>query len=103
MSKYNFDTWLNSQKCLDLSEIMVNGFDVISDAELIANGFRKEEQGFSKEECEIFSIRVKTLMTLLKYKVKDVRVSESDWQLFKVFCKELVDKKQMDKEILDQF
>ena len=60
MSKYNFDTWLNSQKCLDLSEIMANGFDVISDAELIANGFRKEEQGFSKEECEIFSIRVKS-------------------------------------------
>ena len=101
--KYNFDSWLNSQIDFDVTEIIANGFDVISDAELVVNGYRQKEEDFSMEEYVKFSIRAKTFMTLLKHRVKDVRVSESDWKLFKVFCEELVAKKKVDKAILDQF
>jgi len=103
MLKYNFDFWLNSQLGLSLQEMIENGFDIISDAELIAVGFRPEEEDFSKEECGKFAIRIKTFMTLLKFGLKDVRVSEPDWQSFKPFCDALVDNKQMDKAILDKF
>ena len=103
MSKYNFDTWLNSQIDLDLTEIINNGFDASSDAELIARGFRQEEQGISREECGKFSIRVKTFMTLLKFGQKSLHVLECDWESFKPFCLRLVEKNQMDKEILGLF
>lgn len=103
MSKYDFDTWLNSQLGLNLTDIIANGFDVASDAELIAGGFRPEEEGISKKECAEFAIRVKTFMTLIKFGHKDIRVLESDWQSFKLFCEVMVKNKQIDKLILDQF
>ena len=103
MSKYNFEAWLNSQSGLDLPEMIANGFGVAADAELIASGYRPEEEGISKEECAKFAIRVKTFMTLLKSGHKDVRTTEADWQSFRPLCEALVKKKQMDQAILAKF
>ena len=103
MSKYDFDTWFKSQLDYDLSEILVNGFDVVSDAELISSGFRPVELGFSKVECLEFAIRVKSLMTLLKFGLKDKRTLKSDWETFKPLCEILVNKKQMNEIILSLF
>jgi hypothetical protein len=103
MLKDNFNTWLNSQQGLDLPEMVANGIDVASDAELIANGLRPENEGSHREDCAEFAIRVKTFITLLQYGLRDIRVLEDDWKSFKPICEVLIKKKQMDKTILDQF
>ena len=103
MLKDNFNTWLSSQQGLDLAEMIANGIDVASDAELIFNGLRPEKEGLNRDDCAEFSIRVKTFVTLLQYGLKDIRVWEDDWKSFKPFCEVLIKKNQMDKAILSQF
>ena len=103
MLKDDFNKWLNRQEGLDLEEMISNGIDVASDAELIAIGLRPEKEGFLREDCAEFAIRVKTFVTLIQYGLKDIRVLEDDWKSFKPFCEALVKKKKMDKAILNKF
>ena len=103
MSEHDFYDWLESQKGNDFVQIRTNGLDVAADAELIAAGFREEKPNISRAESSDFAKRVKQFLVLLEWHARPDAVLEKDWKAYIPICKDLVDKGQMKKEVLELF
>jgi len=103
LSEHDFHAWLQSQIGLDSSQITTNGLAAAADAELVAKGLRKEKPGVSKSQSAEFAKRVKHFLVFIGWSVKPDGVTDSDWQAYRPFCQALVEKQQMDKDVLDLF
>lgn len=101
--EHDFYHWLQGQAGLDLSQMRDNAMAVTVDAELVAKGMRKEKPGVSKSQSAEFAQRVKHFLVFIGWSVKPNGVTDEDWQAYKPFCQELVEKQQMTNEALDLF
>ena len=103
MSGYDFHGWLESQIAFDSAQIVDNGLKFAAPTELIVNGLRRGEPGVSRSDHFLHAERVKQFLVFLQYFVKPNGVTEEDWQAYRPICQALVDRQQMQTEVLNLF